>query len=125
MDVSDAVETETGWTTRTMVSAFVVTALASFCSPTLQSLHSSTTPVQHHQDQFDHKGKIEFCVLGKTTAKVCTRKGSAQQSVQLFYSVNDISLHGLNLSARSICSTAIHFEIARESVTFRERAPPV
>lgn len=122
MDVSEAVET--GWTIRTVVSAFVVIALASFCSPTLQSLHSSTTPVQHHQEQFDHKGKIEFCVLGKTPAKVCTRKGSAQQSVQLFCFV-DISLHGLNLSARSICSTAIHFEIARESVTFRERASPV
>ena len=108
-----------------MVSAFVVIALASFCSPTLQSLHSSTTPVQHHQEQFDHKGKIEFCVLGKTPTKVCTRKGSAQQSVQLFYSASGVSLHRLSLSARSICATAIHSEIARGSVTFRERAPPV
>jgi hypothetical protein len=123
MDVSDAVET--GWTTRTVVSAFVVTALASFCSPILQGLHSSTTRVQHHQEQFDHKGKIEFCVLAKTPTKVCTRKGSAQQLVQLFYSASDISLHRLSLSARSICATAIHSEIARGSLTFRERAPPV
>jgi hypothetical protein len=123
MDVSDAVET--GWTTRTVVSAFVVIALASFCSPTLKGLHSSTTPVQHHQEQFDHKGKIEFCDLAKTPTKVSTRKGSAQQSVQLFYSAIGVSLHRLNLSARSICATAIHSEIARGSVTFRERAPPV
>jgi len=123
MDVSDTVET--GCTTRTVVSAFVVIALACFCSPTLQTLHSSTTPVQHHQEQFDHKGKIEFCVLAKTPTKVCPRKGSAQQSVQLFYSASDVSLHRLNLSARSICSAAIHSEIARGSVTFRERAPPV
>ena len=123
MDVSDAVET--AWTTRTVVSAFVAIALASFCSPTLQTLHSSTTPVQHHQEQFDHKGKIEFCVLAKTSTKVCTRKDSAQQSVQLFYSTSDVSLHRLNLSARSICAIAIHSEIARGSVTFRKRAPPV
>jgi hypothetical protein len=120
MDVSDAVET--GWTTRTVVSAFVVIALTSFCSPTL---HSSTTPAHHHQEQFDHKGKIEFCVLAKTPTKVCTRKGSAQQSVQLFYSASDVSLRCLDLSARSICTTAIHSEIARGNVTFRERAPPV
>jgi hypothetical protein len=123
MDVSDAVETR--WTARRMMSAFVAIALASFCSPTLQTLHSSTTPVQHHQEQFDRKGKIEFCVLAKTPTKVCTRKGSAQQSVQLFYSASDVSLHGLNLSARSICATAIHSGIARGSVTFRERAPPL
>jgi hypothetical protein len=123
MDVSDAVET--GWTTRTVVSAFVAIALASFNSPTLQTLHSSTTPVHHHQEQFDHKGKIEFCVLAKTPTKVCTRKGSAQQSVQLFYSASDVSLRCLDLSARSICTTAIHSEIARGNVTFRERAPPV
>jgi hypothetical protein len=123
MDVSDAVET--GRTSRTVVSAFVVIALASFCSPTLKALHSSTTPVQHHQEQFDHKGKIEFCDLAKTPTKVSTRKGSGQQSVQLFYSAIGVSLHRLNLSARSICATAIHFEIARGSVTFRERAPPV
>jgi hypothetical protein len=120
MDVGDTVET--GWTTRNVVSAFVVIALACFCSPTL---HSSTTPVRHHQEQFDHKGKIEFCVLAKTPTKVFTRKGSAQQSVQLFYSASDVSLHRLNLSARSICAIAIHSEIARGSVTFRERAPPV
>jgi hypothetical protein len=123
MDVSDAFKI--GWTTRTVVSAFVAIALASFCSPTRQTLHSSTTPVQHHQEQFDHKGKIEFCVLAKTPTKVCTRKDSAQQSVQLFYSASDVSLHGPNLSARSICATAIHSEIARGSVTFRERAPPL
>jgi hypothetical protein len=120
MDVGDTVET--GWTTRNVVSAFVVIALACFCSPTL---HSSTTPVRHHQEQFDHKGKIEFCVLAKAPTKVCTRKGSAQQLVQLFYSASDISVHRLSLSARSICATAIHSEIARGSVTFRERAPPV
>jgi L-asparaginase/Glu-tRNA(Gln) amidotransferase subunit D len=123
MDVSDAVET--GWTARRMMSAFVAIALASFCSPTLQTLHSSKTPVQHHQEQFDHKGKIEFCVLAKTSAKVSIRKGSAQQSVQLFYSASDVSLQGLSLSARSICATAIHSEIARGSVAYRERAPPL
>jgi hypothetical protein len=120
MDVSDAVET--GWTTRAVVSSFVVIALASFCSP---ALHSSTTLVKHHQEQFDHKGKIEFCVLAKTPTKVSTRKDRAQQLVQLFYSASDISLHRLSLSARSICATAIHSEIARGRVTFRERAPPV
>ena len=123
MDVSEPVKT--GWTTRTVMSAFVVIALASFCSPTLKTLHSSTTPVQHHQEQFDHKGKIEFCILTKTPTKVCTRKGSAQQLVQLFYSASDASLRRLDLSARSICATAIHSEIARGNVTFRERAPPV
>jgi hypothetical protein len=107
------------------MSAFVAIALASFCSPTLQTLHNSTTPVHHHQEQFDHRGKIEFCVLAKTPTKVCTRKGSAQQSVQLFYSASDVSLRCLDLSARSICTTAIHSEIARGNVTFRERAPPV
>ena len=123
MDVSNA--DETGWTTRTVVSAFVVIALASFCSPTPKTLHSSATPVQHHQEQLDHKGKIELCVLAKAPTKVCTRKGGAQQLVQLFYSASDISLHRLGLSARSICATAIYSEIARGSVTFRERAPPV
>ena len=123
MDVSDAVET--GWTTRTVVSAFVVIALASFCSPTLKTLHSSATPVQHHQEQIDHKGKIEFSALTKTPTKVCTRKGSPQQLVQVFYSASHVSLRRPNLSARSICATAIHSEIARGSVTFRKRAPPV
>ena len=61
MDVSEPVKT--GWTTRTVMSAFVVIALASFCSPTLKTLHSSTTPVQHHQEQFDHKGKIALTHL--------------------------------------------------------------
>jgi hypothetical protein len=122
MDVSDAVET--GWTARRMMSACVAIALASFCSPTLQTFHNSTTPVQH-QEQFDHKGKIELCVLPKIPAKVSIRKGSAQQSVQLFYSASDVSLQGVSLSARSICATAIHSEIARGSITFRERAPPI
>ena len=123
MDVRDAFET--GSTTRTVVSAFVVIALASLSSPTLKTVHRSARSVQHHQEQFDHKGKIEFCVLTKTSTKVCTRKDSAQQSVQLFYSASDVSLHRLNLSARSICAIAIHSEIARGSVTFRKRAPPV
>jgi hypothetical protein len=122
MDVSDAVET--GRTTRTVVSAFLVIALASFCSPALQTIHSSTSPTQHHQKQFDQKGEIEFCVLAKTPAKVSTRKSSAQQLIQLFYSASDVSLQRLSLSARSICATAIHSEIARGSVPFRERAPP-
>lgn len=121
--MSDAVKA--GWTTRTVVSAFVVIALASFCSPALQTLHSSTTPVQHHQEQFDLKGKSGFCLLTKTPTKVCNRKGSAQQSVQLFYSGSDVSLHRPDLSARSICAAVIHSEIARGNVTFRERAPPV
>jgi hypothetical protein len=123
MDVSDAFET--GWTTRTVVSAFVVIALASFSSPTLKTLHRSTRSVQHHQEQFDHKGKIELCVLAKVPTKVCTRKGSAQQSFQVFYSASDVSLRRLNLSTGSICATAIHSEIARGNSTFRERAPPL
>jgi hypothetical protein len=57
--VSDAVETT--WTIRAAVSAFVVIALASFCSPSLQTLNSSTTGAQHHREQFTHKGKINFC----------------------------------------------------------------
>ena len=123
MDVSEPVKT--GWTTRTVMSAFVVIALASFCSPTLKTLHSSTTPVQHHQEQFDHKGKIEFCVLTKTPIKVCTRKGSAQRLVQLVCFAGDVSLHRLNFSPRSLCATEIHSDITRGSLTLRERAPPV
>src|SRR4029077_19208590 len=83
-DVSDAAETN--WTIRAAVSAFVAIALASFCSPSLQTLNGSITGLQHHQEQFNHKGKINFCVLAKTPAKLCIRKGSAQQPVQLFYS---------------------------------------
>jgi len=116
---------ETGSTTRTVVSAFVVIALASLSSPTLKTVHRSARSVQHHQEQFDHKGKMELCVLAKTSTKVCSRKGSAQQSFQVFYSVSDVSVRRLNLSARSICATAIHSEIAGGNSTFRERAPPV
>jgi hypothetical protein len=123
MAVRDAVET--GWTSRAAVSAFVVIALASFCSPTLQILHSSTTPVQDRQEQFDYKGNIEFCVVTKTPTKVCPRKGSAQQSFQFFCSASHVSLRRLNLFARSICATPVHSDIARGNVTFRERAPPV
>lgn len=116
---------ETGRITRKVVSAFAAIALAAFCSPTSKNLHGSPTPVQQHQKQFDHKGGTEFCVLAKTPTKVCTRKGTAQQSVQLLYSGSDVSLHSPDLSARLLCAALIHSHIARENVTFRERAPPV
>jgi hypothetical protein len=122
-DVSDAVETN--WTIRAAVSAFVVIALASFCSPSLQTLNSSTTGAQHHREQFTHKGKINFCVLAKTPTKVCIRKGSAQQPVQLFYSAGDVSLRRINFPACSLWPPRIHSGIARGSLTLRERAPPV
>jgi hypothetical protein len=122
-DVSDAVETN--WTIRAAVSAFVVIALASFCSPSLQTLHSSTTGAQHHREQFNDKGKINFCVLAKTPAKVCIRKGSAQQPVQLFYSAGNVSLGRINFSPRSLCATEIPSAITRGSLTLRERAPPI
>jgi hypothetical protein len=99
-------------------------ALASLCSPSLQTLHSFTNPVRRHQEQFNHKGKIDLCVLTKAPTKVCIRKGSTQQPVQLFDSAGDVSLR-LSLSARSIYATAIHFKIARGNSPFRERAPPV
>jgi len=121
-DVSNAVETN--WTIRAAVSAFVVIALASFCSPSLQTLHSSTTGAQHHREQFSQKGKINFCVLAKTPTKVCVRKGSAQQPVQFFYSAGDVSLSRINFLARSLCPPRIHSGIARGSLTLRERAPP-
>jgi hypothetical protein len=123
MNVSDGVETN--WTTRAVVSAFAVIALPSFYSPSLQSLRTSTTPVHHHQEQFNHKGKINFCVLAKAPTNVGIRKGNAQQPVQLFYSAGDVPLHRLNFSGRSVCAIAIHSDIARGSLTFRERAPPV
>jgi hypothetical protein len=122
-DVSDAVETN--WTIRAAVSAFVVIALASFCSPSLQTLNSSTTGAQHHREQFTHKVKINFCVLAKTPTKICIRKGSAQQPVQLFYSAGDVSLRRINFPACSLCPPRIHSGIARGSLTLRERAPPV
>jgi hypothetical protein len=123
MNVSEGIEAN--WTIRAAVSAFGVIALASFCSPSLQALHSSTTALQHHQKQFNHKGKINFCVLAKTPTKVCIRKGSAQQPVQLFYSAGDVSLRRINFSPRLLCATGIHSDIARGSLTLRERAPPV
>jgi hypothetical protein len=122
-DVSDAVETN--WTIRAAVSAFVVIALASFCSPSLQTLNSSTTGAQHHRERFTHKGKINFCVLAKTPTKICIRKGSAQQPVQLFYSAGNVSLRRTNFPACSLCPPRIHSGIARGSLTLRERAPPV
>jgi hypothetical protein len=121
-DVSDAVDTD--WTIKAAVSAFVVIALASFCSPGLQTLHSSTAGA-HHREQFDHKGKINLCVLAKAQTKVCIRKGGAQQPVQLFYSAGDISLRRINFPACSLCPPRIHSGIARGSLTLRERAPPV
>jgi hypothetical protein len=121
--VSDTVDTN--WTIRAAVSALVVIALASFCSPGLQTLHSSTAGAQHHREQFNHNGKINLCVLAKTATKVCIRKGAAQQPVQLFYSVGDISLRRINFPACSFCPPRIHSAIARGSLTLRERAPPV
>jgi len=121
--VSEAIEANR--TISAVVSAFGLIALASFCSPSLQTLHGSTTALQHHQEQFNHKGKINFCVLAKTPTKVCIRKGSAQQPGQLFYSAGDVSLRRINFSARSLCATGIPSAITRGSLTLRERAPPV
>jgi hypothetical protein len=115
---------ETNWRIRAAVSAFVVIALASFCSPGLQTLHGSTAGAQHHREQFNHKGKINLCVLAKTPTKICVRKASAQQPVQLFYSAADVSLRHTNFSARSLGPPRIHSGIARGSLTLRERAPP-
>jgi hypothetical protein len=122
-DVSDAVETN--WTIRAAMSALVVIALASFCSPGLQTLNSSTTGAQHHREQFNDKGKINLCVLAKTPTKVCIRKAGAQQPVKLFYSAEDVSLRRINFPACSVCPSRIHSDIARGSLTLRERAPPV
>ena len=116
---------EANRTIRAVVSAFGLIALASFCSPSLQTLHGSISALQHHQEQFNHKGKIHFCVLAKTPAKVCIRKGSAQQPVQLFYSASDVSLGRINFSPRSLYATEIPSAIVRGSLTLRERAPPV
>jgi hypothetical protein len=121
--VSDAVETN--WAIRAAVSTFVVIALASFSSPSLQTLYSSARGAHHHREQFNDKGKINFCVLAKTPTKICIRKGSAQQPVQLFYSVGDVSLRRINFSPRSPCATGILSAITRGSLTLRERAPPV
>jgi hypothetical protein len=121
--VSEAIEANR--TIRAVVSAFGVIALASFCSPSLQTLHGSITGLQHHQEQFNHKGKINFCVLAKIPAKLCIRKGSAQQPVQLFYSGGDVSSRLINFSPRSLCATGIPSAITRGSLTLRERAPPV
>jgi hypothetical protein len=123
MNVSEGIEAN--WTIRAVVSAFGLIALASFCSPSLQALHSSTTALHHHQEQFNHKGKINSCVLAKTPTKVCIRKSSAQQPVQLFYSAGNVSLRRINFSACSLCATRIHSDITRGSLTLRERAPPV
>jgi hypothetical protein len=123
MDVNEVIEAN--WTIRAVVSAFGVIALASFCSPSLQTLHGSITGLQHHQEQFNHKGKINFCVLAKTPAKLCIRKGSAQQPVQLFYSAGDVSLRLINFSPCSLCATGIPSAITRGSLMLRERAPPV
>jgi hypothetical protein len=123
MDVSEAIEANR--TIRAVVSAFGLIALASFCSPSLQTLHGSITALQHHQEQFNHKGKINFCVLAKTPTKLCIRKSSAQQPVQLFHSAGNVSLRRINFSARSLCATGIPSAITRGSLTLRERAPPV
>jgi hypothetical protein len=116
---------ETNWIIRAAMSAFVVIALASFCSSGLQTLHGSTAGAQHHRAQFNYKGKINLCVLAKTPTKVCIRKGGAQQPVKLFYSAGDISLRRINFPACSLCPPRIHSGIARGSLTLRERAPPV
>jgi hypothetical protein len=104
-----------------VLSAFIVIALASFCWPGLQTLSSSTASVQ---EQLNHKGKIDFCVLAKAPTKICIRKGGTQP-VQLFYSAGDVLLHRINFFARTICATLIHSDIARGSLTLRERSPPV
>ena len=122
-DVSDAVETN--WTIRATVNAFIVIALASFCSPGLQTLHGSTAEAPHHREQFNHKDKINLCVFAKTPTKVCIRKSGAQQPVQLFYSAGDISSRGIHFPACSLCPPRNHSDIARGSLTLRERAPPV
>jgi hypothetical protein len=121
--VSGAVDNN--WTIRAAVSAFLVIVLASFCSPGLQTLHSSTAGAQQHREQFNHKGKIDLCVLAKSPTKVCIRKGGAQQPAQIFYSAGDISSRRINFPACSLCPPRIHSGIARGSLTLRERAPPV
>jgi len=120
-DVSDSVDTNR--TISAAVSGFVAIALASFCSPGLQTLSNSTAGA-HHRAQFNDKGKINLCVLAKTPTKICVRKG-AQQPVQLSYSAGDVSLRHINFSACSLCPPRIHSGIARGSLTLRERAPPV
>jgi hypothetical protein len=122
-DVSDAVDTK--WIGRVAVNAFVVIALASFCSPGLQTLHGSASNAQHHREQFNYKGKINLCVLAKTPTKVCIRKAGAQQPAQVFYSAGDISSRRINFPACSLCPPRNHSDIARGSLTLRERAPPV
>jgi hypothetical protein len=122
-DVSDSADTNRPISAA--VSGFVVIALASFCSPGLQTLHSSTSNARHHREQLNYKGKINLCILAKTPTKVCVRKGGPQQTVQLFYSAGDVSLRHNNLPARALCAPRIHSGIARGSLTLRERAPPV
>jgi hypothetical protein len=122
-NVSDAVETN--WTIRAAMNAFVVIALASFCSPGLQTLQSSTGAAQHHREQFNHKDKINLCVFAKTLTKVCIRKSGAQQPAQVFYSAGGVSSRRINLPACSLCPPKNHSDIARGSLTLRERAPPV
>jgi hypothetical protein len=100
-DVSDAVDTNldhqsSGERFRRYCARIVLLA-------GLQTLHSSTAGAQHHREQFNHKGKINLCVLAKTPTKVCIRKGGAQQPVQLFYSAGDISSRRINFPACSLC----------------------
>jgi hypothetical protein len=121
-NMSDPVERT--WTMRDVVSAFVVIALAPFCSPSLQVLHRSITALPHHQEQFNHKAKISLCVFAKASTKVCIRKSSGQQPGQFFYSAGDISLRPLTFFARSLCATRNDSDVARGSLTLRERAPP-
>ena len=121
--MSNAVEMK--WTIKAGVSAFVLIALASFCVPSLQTFYSSTTGVQHHRQQFNDKGKVNFCVLAKSPTKLGIRKSSAQQLVQLFCSVGEVSLRRINFPAHSVCLVNIHSGITRGSLTLRERAPPV
>jgi len=113
------------WTNKAAVSAFVLIALTSFCAPSLQTFYNSTTGAQRHRQQFNDKGKVNFCVLAKSPTKVCIRKSSAQQLVQLFYSIREVSLRRINFPARSVCLVKIHSGITRGSRTLRERGPPV
>ena len=121
MKVKDPVETN--WTSRAAVSAFALVALAAFCAPSLQAFANSTTLVRHQREEA--KQTINCRVFAKGPAKLSLRKVSAQQLFAVFYSAADALLRRPNFSARLISAAESDFDIARGSLTLRERAPPV
>jgi hypothetical protein len=122
-DVSGGIDRK--WTNKAAVSAFVLIALGSFCSPFLQTFYGSTAGIQRHRQQFNDDGKVNLCVLAKTSTKVCVRKSSGQQVVQLFSPVGEISSRSVNFPARSLCPLQSNWVITRGGLTLRERGPPV